>query len=1405
MPNSKIPNLSLNDTLNTSRLKFNQLLDSVGDISTLRRLDSSGGGLVQAFSSLDSDIGIVSDSNLGTTASTVVGAIGEVDGRLDSINETEIRTPRIITTDSTNTSVFQGGVTIEKNLLVNGNLTVDGVATLKAGANSNINLGDGSRDSDTVTFNAEVASHVVPDVDATYDLGDSAKEWRDAYFDGTVTTDNLLVDDSATITNGLTVTGVATVDSINVSYLSVSDSTNIDGVLTVSAATTFSNPVTYNSSITFADSANVQGNLTVDGETTFNGDVTATKDFTVDSNLTVNGVTNLDSTNIAGYVDVTGSVNVTENLTVGGQFTISGTASTTARYYEVLKDQTNLTSNRGGLSVFRETEDSALLQWNEEFDYWEAGTVDSGVYRLALQGDSATFTRLVASGTGALRVPRGTSSQRPSDSASASVNGFAEQGDIRYNSSTSSFEGYSGTSWGSLGGLIDVDQDTQIIAEIASGTDSDTLQFYTGGTLAASLDSNTLSLHTPDLKVFYSNDSATTISGGNITAQKITIDSGQMGNMTFKNQRISALDSATILYLENVTSGGGAPHVQIQAYNGSFDDGTITLFATGDIKLNSGNNDIELDGTNIWLGDEETEASRRGLHVRPDVEGGYITSTAVKDSSYVTMGPYIDFLHTPDQPYGTGSRVQIGADSIQIKRAGLYVEDTLNQGSKFDGDVTVVGNLTVEGTTTSVNSTQVELGDRIIELNSEIDSAANPTQDAGIEINRGAEDNAQLLFDESENYWVAGEGDSNTKARIVTTNYLKFPGNDALSLDSATGTISHTGRNVPTIDVSSGVRGINAIFDSNGHVTTFTVTEGGGLTADSFSGLSISGTNDSAISIDSASLKDYYLNQINFDAATDGAFGSTQTFRISYDALGGNLKDYMKFYHFPISTGANDEMVIRSEVGTALRLQAGGQDDVTNGRIDTFTSGDDVSIGGDQVGIRANEAIYLIPGYDAASTGTQYSNGKVIITSGENIDYLGSQNGSESIPGYGTTMQNDDAGSISLIPGIGAEAIIGADNDLVLRNLSTAGSTASIYYVSKDGDHHFRKSTTADFGDADPELIISIHDTSYGGKTVVGPSGEGHTVFYTEDSASFNLGSTGNFSITNNVNLSSTYVMSANNGVGKPNGATLVLHGTDGSPATEGIMGEVRFAAENSNSEDVSYGAIIGRTHNTSNGGEEGAIDILVRDGTTMYNGISIREDRVRIGGLATTTYGNTSPGTNLEMNGDTFTIGDGFLTATVQGSVFTTTIDLFDTTATTINFGGAATAMNIGASSGTTTVNNDLDVDGDIVATGNVTAYGSISDIRKKENIEVIPNALDKVDQLSGYTFNYIGNEDKMTGVMAQEVAEVLPEAVYETKEVGSDNSTMAVRHGNMVGLLIEAIKELKAEIEELKNGSSK
>ena len=111
---------------------------------------------------------------------------------------------------------------------------------------------------------------------------------------------------------------------------------------------------------------------------------------------------------------------------------------------------------------------------------------------------------------------------------------------------------------------------------------------------------------------------------------------------------------------------------------------------------------------------------------------------------------------------------------------------------------------------------------------------------------------------------------------------------------------------------------------------------------------------------------------------------------------------------------------------------------------------------------------------------------------------------------------------------------------------------------------------------------------------------------------------------------------------------------------------------------------------------------------------------------------------------------------------------------------------------------NVTFDNAGNISATADVIAYAS-SDKRLKDNLKPIENSLDKVSKLSGYEFDWNDKQEiyqgKDVGVVAQEVEEVMPEIVTTR-----DNGYKAVKYEKLVPLLIESIKELKAEIEELK-----
>tara|TARA_B100000287_G_scaffold213502_2_gene201527 strand:+ start:1212 stop:2600 length:1389 start_codon:yes stop_codon:yes gene_type:complete len=114
------------------------------------------------------------------------------------------------------------------------------------------------------------------------------------------------------------------------------------------------------------------------------------------------------------------------------------------------------------------------------------------------------------------------------------------------------------------------------------------------------------------------------------------------------------------------------------------------------------------------------------------------------------------------------------------------------------------------------------------------------------------------------------------------------------------------------------------------------------------------------------------------------------------------------------------------------------------------------------------------------------------------------------------------------------------------------------------------------------------------------------------------------------------------------------------------------------------------------------------------------------------------------------------------------------------------------------------LDSSGNLTASGNVTAY---SDERLKKDISTINDALGICGKLRGVSYKWIEDNKPSIGVIAQEVEKVIPEVVLT--KVNTDPSTgeveeiKSVDYGKIVGVLINAINELKAEVDELKGGN--
>lgn len=103
-----------------------------------------------------------------------------------------------------------------------------------------------------------------------------------------------------------------------------------------------------------------------------------------------------------------------------------------------------------------------------------------------------------------------------------------------------------------------------------------------------------------------------------------------------------------------------------------------------------------------------------------------------------------------------------------------------------------------------------------------------------------------------------------------------------------------------------------------------------------------------------------------------------------------------------------------------------------------------------------------------------------------------------------------------------------------------------------------------------------------------------------------------------------------------------------------------------------------------------------------------------------------------------------------------------------------------------------DVEVQGNTITHGDSTTD---SDRRLKTDLQKIENALAKVQTLTGYTFLKTGCDNRATGLVAQEVQDVLPEAVHTNAD-----GMLSVAYGNMMGLIVEAIKDLAKEIDDIK-----
>ena len=219
-------------------------------------------------------------------------------------------------------------------------------------------------------------------------------------------------------------------------------------------------------------------------------------------------------------------------------------------------------------------------------------------------------------------------------------------------------------------------------------------------------------------------------------------------------------------------------------------------------------------------------------------------------------------------------------------------------------------------------------------------------------------------------------------------------------------------------------------------------------------------------------------------------------------------------------------------------------------------------------------------------------------------------------------------------------------------------------------------------------------------------------------------------------------------------------------------------------------------------GDENGNEQIIFQTTSSAVNQIDVTNAATGNGPSITATGGDTNIDLNLSGKGSGVTAIGG--AATVAGTVYATGnigLDSTDYIAWTNN-----TRLDFyvnGANDMRLESDGDLHVDGDVVAFSTTVA----SDPRLKENVEQVTDAVAKVEQLTGYTFDY-KHGGSSAGVMSTDVAQVLPSAVTQTtlplKTGDEETEYDVVAYDQLHALLIEAVKELSARVKELENGSN-
>jgi hypothetical protein len=761
----------------------------------------------------------------------------------------------------------------------------------------------------------------------------------------------------------------------------------------------------------------------------------------------------------------------------------------------------------------------------------------------------------------------------------------------------------------------------------------------------------------------------------------------------------------------------------------------ITTTGTGVLQLGSSSTNVNVDGT-LQMGSGKRITDGAGVNVQ------FGNAIHMNSNKITNLGTPSSSTDAATKAYVDSTVGALSTSAISQGNSNIAVVDngtgtvtvTVDGNTALTVDasgVVVSGNMTVNGTTTTVNSNTISLADNILTLNS--DTTGAPTQNAGIEVERGDEANVQLRWNEGSQKWTftndgavyypmavntdgLAEGSTslyftNTRAR----NAINASSATGVSYNSASGLISLG--SIPNSSLANNSISINGASVALGGSRTLTTDDVADTTATNkyF-------TNAQARSAVSASGSLSYNSTTGvFSYTTPTTIASLSNHTTTNLAEGTNL-----YYTDARAVSANTSAIAtaKSEAISAAATDATSKVAAEATARASAVTAAIATAAADATSKVAAEATARDAAIAAAVAGKDNTDE---ITEGTTNLYFTNARARGAVSASGDLSYNGTTGVFSFTQNKAWSALTGTPTTVAGYGITNA-------YTKTEVD--------------------SAISTAVAGKDNTDEITEGTTNLYF-------------------TNARARGAVSAGTGISY-NSTTGVITNT----ITQYTDAAARSAVSASGS--LSYNSTTGvfsfTDAVTSVAGKTGAVTLAVAD----------------VSGAASTTYVDNKVAALVAAAPAALDTLNELAAALGNDSNFATTVT-------------NALAGKLSTSGGT--LSGSLTVNGAITATGEITAY--YSDARLKTNVSKIDGALDKVMAINGYTYDSsdlamsLGLPKHMDqiGLMADEVEAVLPELVTQSGIEGYKT----IRYDKVVSVLVNAIKEQQAMIEELRKDVKK